>query len=297
MNRIKPPFPYFGSKGRFYKEIREIFINNYRDNFIDIFAGAMEIPLSLKNEFKDLKVTANVKDEKIESLLKVDPIALHQKCIEYLNYDKNTSSRDLYYTDKIKFDEYNKKFKEIFFEVCPCCGLKIKNSKESKNKYFDDVEKKALTLLFGFGGSGENLGSSFYSKDKNKKIKDYIEVIKTIEVTTEMFNENNIYNNSFIFLDPPYIQKTVKKDKKFIGYNYATNKGLDWTVDDDKRLIQFIKNNLNRNNAFLVFGSLGNNLSELLKESFKCEFIKREYNHSTFGKSTVRSEYFCLIKD
>nr|DAS86233.1 MAG TPA: methyltransferase [Caudoviricetes sp.] len=112
-----------------------------------------------------------------------------------------------------------------------------------------------------------------------------------------MFNENNIYNNSFIFLDPPYIQKTVKKDKKFIGYNYATNKGLDWTVDDDKRLIQFIKNNLNRNNAFLVFGSLGNNLSELLKESFKCEFIKREYNHSTFGKSTVRSEYFCLIKD
>ena len=115
MNRIKPPFPYFGSKGRFYKEIREIFMHNYRDNFIDIFAGAMEIPLSLKNEFKDLKVTANVKDEKIESLLKLNPLALHQKCLEYLNYDKSISSRDLYDTDKIKFDEYNKKFKEIFF--------------------------------------------------------------------------------------------------------------------------------------------------------------------------------------
>ena len=231
MNRIKPPFPYFGSKGRFYKEIREIFINNYRDNFIDIFAGAMEIPLSLKNEFKDLKVTANVKDEKIESLLKLDPLALHQKS------------------------------------------------------------------LFGFGGSGENLGSSFYSGDKLNKLRNYIEIIKTIEVTTEMFNENNIYNNSFIFLDPPYIQKTAKKDKKFIGYNYATNKGLDWSTDDDIRLIQFIKNNLNRNNVFLVFGSIGNNLSELLKENFKCEFIEKEYNHSTFGKSTVRSEYFCLIKD
>jgi hypothetical protein fulcA4_02487 len=297
MNRIKPPFPYFGSKGRFYKEIREIFINNYRDNFIDIFAGAMEIPLSLKNEFKDLKVTANVKDEKIESLLKLDPLALHQKCLEYLNYDKSISSRDLYDTDKIKFDEYNKKFKEIFFEICPCCGLKIKNSKESKNKYFDDTERKALSLLFGFGGSGENLGSSFYSEDKLNKLRNYIEAIKTIEVTTEMFNENNIYNNSFIFLDPPYIQKTVKKDKKFVGYNYVTNKGLDWSIDDDIRLIQFIKNNLNRNNVFLVFGSIGNNLSELLKENFKCEFIEKEYNHSTFGKSTVRSEYFCLIKD
>lgn len=297
MNRIKPPFPYFGSKGRFYKEIREIFINNYRDNFIDIFAGAMEIPLSLKNEFKDLKVTANVKDEKIESLLKLDPLALHQKSLEYLDYDKSISSRDLYDTDKSKFDEYNKKFKEIFFEVCPCCGLKIKNSKESKNKYFNDIEKKALTLLFGFGGSGENLGNSFYSGDKLNKLRNYIEIIKTIEVTTEMFNENNIYNNSFIFLDPPYIQKTAKKDNKFIGYNYATNKGLDWSTDDDIRLIQFIKNNLNRNNVFLVFGSIRNNLSELLKENFKCEFIEKEYNHSTFGKSTVRSEYFCLIKD
>lgn len=295
--RISPPFPYFGNKGRFYKEIREIFINNYRDNFIDIFAGAMEIPLSLKNEFNDLKVTANVKDEKIESLLKLNPLELHSKCLGYLNYDKNISSRYLYNTDRSKFDEYNKKFKQIFFEVCPCCGLKIKNSKENKNKYFDEVEKKVLPLLFGFGGSGESLSSSFYSKDRLNKLRNYIEAIKTIEVTTEMFNENNIYNNSFIFLDPPYIQKTVKKYKKFIGYNYVTKKGLDWSVDDDTRLIQFIKNNLNRNNVFLVFGSLGNNLSELLKESFKCEFIEKEYNHSTFGKSTLRSEYFCLIKD
>ena len=53
--KIKVPFPYFGNKGRFYKEIREIFMHNYRDNFIDIFAGAMEIPLSLKNEFEKFK--------------------------------------------------------------------------------------------------------------------------------------------------------------------------------------------------------------------------------------------------
>ena len=295
--RISPPFPYFGSKGRFYKEIREIFINNYRDNFIDIFAGAMEIPLSLKNEFKTLKVTANVKDEKIENLLKLDPLSLYQKCLEYLNYDKSISSSDLYDTDRSKFDEYNKKFKEIFFEVCPCCGARIKGTKGKETKLFNETEKMTLTTLFGFGGFGKSLSNSFYSKDRLNKLRNYIEVIKTIEVTTEMFNENNIYNNSFIFLDPPYIQKTVKKDKKFIGYNYATNKGLDWSVDDDIRLIQFIKNNLNRNNVFLVFGSIENNLSELLKESFKCEFIEKEYNHSTFGKITIRSEYFCLIKE
>ena len=297
MNRIKPPFPYFGSKGRFYKEIREIFINNYRDNFIDIFAGAMEIPLSLKNEFKDLKVTANVKDEKIESLLKLDPLALHQKSLEYLDYDKSISSRDLYDTDKSKFDEYNKKFKEIFFEVCPCCGARIKRTKEKETKLFNETEKIALTVLFGFGGFSKSLSNSFYSKDRLNKLKNYIEAIKTITVTNNMFDENETYENSFIFLDPPYIQKTVKKANKFIGLDYATNKGVSWDTDDDTRLIQFIKNNLNKNNVFLVFGSIENNLSELLKENFNCEFIEKEYNHSTFGKSTVRSEYFCLIKD
>lgn len=297
MNRIKPPFPYFGSKGRFYKEIREIFINNYRDNFIDIFAGAMEIPLSLKNEFKDLKVTANVKDEKIESLLKLDPLALHQKSLEYLDYDKSISSRDLYDTDKSKFDEYNKKFKEIFFEMCPCCGARIKRTKEKETKLFNETEKIALTVLFGFGGFSKSLSNSFYSKDRLNKLKNYIEAIKTITVTNNMFDENETYENSFIFLDPPYIQKTVKKANKFIGLDYATNKGVSWDTDDDTRLIQFIKNNLNKNNVFLVFGSIENNLSELLKENFNCEFIEKEYNHSTFGKSTVRSEYFCLIKD
>lgn len=296
MNRIKAPFAYFGSKGRFYKEIREIFMHNYRDNFIDIFAGAMEIPLSLKNEFKTLKVTANVKDEKIESLLKLDPLALHQKCLEYLNYDKSISSRDLYDTDKSKFDEYNKKFKEIFFEVCPCCGARIKRTKEKETKLFNETEKTALTTLFGFGGFSKSLSNSFYSKDRLNKLRNYIEVIKTITVTNNMFDENETYENSFIFLDPPYIQKTVKKANKFIGLDYATNKGVSWDTDDDTRLIHFIKNNLNRNNVFLVFGSIGNNLSELLKENFKCEFIEKEYSHSTFGKSTVRSEYFCLIK-
>ena len=297
MNRIKAPFAYFGSKGRFYKEIREIFINNYRDNFVDIFAGAMEIPLSLKNEFKDLKVTANVKDEKIESLFKLNSLELHSKCLGYLNYDKNTSSRDLYDTDKSKFNEYNKKFKEIFFEVCPCCGARIKRTKEKETKLFNETEKIALTVLFGFGGFSKSLSNSFYSKDRLNKLKNYIEAIKTITVTNNMFDENETYENSFIFLDPPYIQKTVKKANKFIGLDYATNKGVSWDTDDDTRLIQFIKNNLNKNNVFLVFGSIRNNLSELLKYNFKCEFIEKEYNHSTFGKSTVRSEYFCLIKD
>ena len=294
MARIKPPFGYFGSKGRFYKEIKEIFEKNYRPNFIDLFAGAMEIPLSLKNEFDNLKVLANVKDEKIECLLKEKALEVYKKGLEYIKHDLRENARDIYSNDKDKFEEKNRIFKTIFSECCPCCGKKLKNKKN--HEIFNDNEKIVLNILMGFGGYSTSLSNSFYSPQKLETLEIYLKSLKTIEITNNLFDENMEFKDSFIFLDPPYIQKTVKKDKKFIGYNYATNKGIDWTIDDDERLIQFIKNNQNKNNVFLVFGSIDNNLSKLLKDNFTCEFIEKEYKHSNFGKATIRSEYFCLIK-
>ena len=294
MARIKPPFAYFGSKGRFYKEIKEIFEKNYRVNFIDLFAGAMEIPLSFKNEFDNLKVLANAKDEKIECFLKENALEVYKKGLEYIKHDLRENARDLYSNNKDKFEEENRIFKNIFSECCPCCGKKLKNKKN--HEIFNDNEKMVLKILMAFGGCSTSLSNSFYSPQKLETLEIYLKSLKTIEITNNLFDENMEFKDSFIFLDPPYIQKTVKKDRKFLGYNYATNKGIDWTIDDDERLVQFIKNNQNKNNVFLVFGSIDNNLSKLLKDNFTCEFIEKEYKHSTFGKTTIRSEYFCLIK-
>ena len=115
MGRVKPPFSYFGSKGRFYKEIKKIFEKNYKENFIDLFAGAMEIPLSFKNEFNKLKVLANVKDEKIECLLKEDALKVYKRGIEYIKHDFRINARDLYTDNKVRFDE-EKKYLKIFFQ-------------------------------------------------------------------------------------------------------------------------------------------------------------------------------------
>ena len=71
---------------------------------------------------------------------------------------------------------------------------------------------------------------------------------------------------------------------------------MDWTIKDDARLIEFIKRNQNKNNVFLVFGSVDNNLSKLLKENFECKFIIKEYQKQMFGKLADKAEYFCLIK-
>lgn len=294
--KIKKPFPYFGNKGIYYKEIKAIFEENYRKNFIDIFAGGLEVPLNLKNEFKDINVLANVKDELVEAFLEIsNKNEYYKKMLEYIfEGESREDVRKMYDNDREKFNRLNQRFKSLFFEFCPCCG---KKQKEKKTVLFTAEELKGAIILFGFGGASKSLANSFYSKNKEKIFERYIEALDTIKITNDYFDEKAEFGDSFIFLDPPYIRKTVKSEEKFVGYNYATNKGFDWGTKDDSRLIEFVKNNMGKNNVFLIFGSIGNNLSNLLKDNFKCEFTFKEAKRVTFGKVTDRAEWFCLVRD
>ena len=68
MRYIKSPMNYTGGKYKLLNSLFGIFPNDI-NVFVDLFAGSMEIPLNFKNEFGELKVLANVKDEKIETPL------------------------------------------------------------------------------------------------------------------------------------------------------------------------------------------------------------------------------------
>lgn len=298
MSRIKVPFPYMGSKGRFYKEIKEIFEENRREKFVDLFAGAMEVPLNLKEEFPELNVEANVKDSKIEALIKhKDVLGLYEKALIHICGQIDfKSARSLYDLNKAKFNEININFKNIFRNVCPCCGKR--NGDNTDNSLFSKDEKEILKALMGFGGKGENLSNSFYSASKIDNLKKYLLGIKKIKIEFKNFDKNWEHRDSFIFLDPPYIQKTkLDKEQNFIGYDYTADGGEKWGLQDDGRLIKFIENNLNKNNVFLIFGSAENNLKKLIEKNFKnTEFEEKMYKHQTFGIATDRLEWFCLIK-
>lgn len=298
MSRIKVPFSYMGSKGRFYKEIKEIFVENKRDNFIDLFSGAMEVPLNLKGEFLELNVETNVKDSKIEALVKHEDVyKLYERALTHVCGEIDfKSARLLYDVDRARFNKINIKFKSIYQNVCKCCGKKIDNNVE--NSLFSENEKDILKLLFGFGGKGESISNTFYSPNKKENLKKYLEGIKKIKIEFKEFNEKWKYKDSFIFLDPPYIQKTkLDKNKNFVGYDYAGDGGKEWGLADDDRLIKFIENNLNKNNVFLIFGSAENNLKKLIEKKFKnAVFEEKKYTRQTFGRVTDRLEWFCLIK-
>ena len=276
--KIQKPFKYMGSKGRFYNEIKEIFLLNKKNTYVDLFAGGMEIAVNLKEDIKDLKVTANVKDEHIESFLKCNKMAIkrYKEFAKFLYKDiEKVTVKDLY-ADKKLWIEIKTKYKKF--------------RKENILNFTDDEIK--MVELFASLNNGASLSNSFYSAAKIEKIKTYLNKLKNIEITHNYFNENWNYKDSFILLDPPYLCGTevVKIGKK--GYNYNNI----WTEKDDARLVKFIKNNLKNNNVFMIFGSLENNLSKLIQKAFNVDFVVKKYKKSIFGISLDRAEWYCIIK-
>lgn len=276
--KIQKPFRYFGSKGRFYSEIKEIFIQSKKNTYIDLFAGGMEVAVNLKEDFKNIKVIANVKDEHIESFLKCNKIAIkrYKEFARFLYKNIEKVSLKELYVDKKLWIEIKRKYKKF----------RKDNTLNFKNDEIQMVE------LFASLNNGASLSNSFYSSAKIEKIKVYLDKLKNIEIMHNYFNENWSYKDSFILLDPPYLCGTeiIKIGKK--GYNYNNN----WTEKDDARLVEFIKNNLKNNNVFLIFGSLENNLSKLIQKAFNVDFVIKKYKKSIFGISLDRAEWYCIIK-
>ena len=276
--KIQKPYRYFGSKGRFYNEIKEIFIQSKKNSYIDLFAGGMEVAVNLKEELEYIKVIANVKDEHIESFLKCNKMTIkrYKEFARFLYKDIEKISVKELYADKKLWIEIKRKYKKF----------RKDNTLNFKNDEIRMVE------LFASLNNGASLSNSFYSSAKIEKIKVYLDKLKNIEIMHNYFNENLSYKDSFILLDPPYLCGTevVKIGKK--GYNYNNN----WTEKDDARLVEFVKNNLKNSNVFLIFGSLDNNLSKLIQKAFNVDFIVKKYKKSIFGISLDRAEWYCVIK-
>ena len=276
--KIQKPFRYFGSKGRFYNEIKEIFIQSKKNTHIDLFAGGMEVAVNLKEDFKNIKVIANVKGEHIESFLKCNKMTInrYKEFARFLYKDIEKVAVKELYADKKLWAEIKRKYKKF--------------RKENIFNFTNDEIK--VVELFASLNNGASLSNSFYSAAKIEKIKIYLDKLKNIEITHNYFNENWSYKDSFILLDPPYLCGTevVKIGKK--GYNYSNI----WTEKDDARLVEFIKNNLKNNNVFMIFGSLENNLSKLIQKAFNVDFVVKKYKKSIFGISLDRAEWYCIIK-
>lgn len=283
--KIKKPFKYMGSKGRFYNEIKEVFENSRKEKYMDLFAGGMEVAVNLKEDFPGVQVMVNIKDEHVESFLKHRKTLLKQylKVIDFIYQDiKKEDARHVYetrhvYEKKKEWEQLKIRYREFWNE----------------NPLSFSTEERLYIELLCSMNKGRSLSSSFYSENKVQTLKQYLQKIENIHIKTEKFDKNWQFNNSFILLDPPYVLGTKAGNNEKKGYNYKST----WQEEDDSKLVAFIQSNQNRNNVFMVFGSVGNPLSPFIQEAFpEAIFTVKKYKKSMFGRSSEREEWYCIIK-
>lgn len=277
--KIKKPFRYMGSKGRFYAEIKGIFEKSGKEKYVDLFAGGMEVAVNLKEDFPDVQVLANIKDDHVESFVKHRKAVLEQylKVIDFLYQDTEKEDARHIYNKKKEWEQLKARYREFWNE----------------NPLGFSVEERLYIELICSMNKGRSLSSSFYSENKVQTLKKYLQKIENIHIKHEFFNKNWQFDNSFILLDPPYVLGTQAGTNNKKGYNYKKS----WQEEDDMKLVAFIKSNQNRNNVFMVFGSVGNPLSKIIQEAFpNIKFIIKKYKKSMFGHSSEREEWYCVIK-
>lgn len=284
--KIKKPFKYMGSKGRFYNEIKEVFENSRKEKYVDLFAGGMEVAVNLKEDFPGVQVMVNIKDEHVESFLKHRKTLLKQylKVIDFIYQDiKKEDARHVYetrhvYEKKKEWEQLKIRYREFWNE----------------NPLSFSTEERLYIELLCSMNKGRSLSSSFYSENKVQTLKQYLQKIENIHIKTEKFDKNWQFNNSFILLDPPYVTSTGTKERGRKGYKY---KAMTWTEQDDIALIEFMQKNKEKGNVFMVFGSVGNPLSKLIQKAFpEAVFIIKKYKKTMFGRSSEREEWYCIIK-
>lgn len=291
---FKIPFGYLGSKRRYWEKfIEPEFLKSGKKRYVDPFAGSLVIPLTIKKHYKDVYTDINVFDMSIETMLKSDMLDEYLAFIAYMfnNGVKEEPSRLLHKNDETAWI----KAKATFFKwkggkVCEHCGHII-NKKEMSKK------QRAIAPFITFGITGESLGGSYYSEIKLKKIYEFEKFISYIDFISYKSIKDwfKPVENSFVFLDPPYIQSIKIDQGEMIGSSYAAA-SEGYSNKEDRMLIEWIKEN-RETNTFYLCGSIGNNLYKLLNENFKdIEFKEIRDTKTIYGKKSEVAEYHAILR-
>jgi DNA adenine methylase len=252
----KPIIKWVGGKTQIIDKIIENFpneINNYHELFLG--GGSVLLALlSLKNA-SNIKINGSINAYDInETLINMyinirdrprKIIAYMNKILEFFNHIEEEKG-----CRKAKHKKDAIKSKESFYY-----WIRYKYNKYSQNKknsykgsaIFIFLNKTCFRGLYREGPNGFNVPYGHYSNPEilNKEhLMNISELIKYVNFIHSDFEEsfNNINNNDFIYLDPPY---APVNDKSFVGYNVD---GFD--IDKHNKLFELIK--YNKNIKFLM---------------------------------------------
>jgi len=289
--RIESPLNYTGNKSRLLDQLLPLFPKNIH-TFYDICCGGASVGLNV-----DAKSVVCVdKNDHLIKLLKTLQKRTAKNILK--NTEQIIADFGLSYSDKYGFDAYKKYVKDNN-------GLKYYNQegylklRDFFNKTnFERYDIKSLhlyvLLMFCFNNDlrfnskdqfNMPIGKTDFNKNKKQKLLSFKDGTKDKDIVFRMadFNilrELNHENNSFVYIDPPYLITTATYTESNGWNDVSEQELLDCLTYLDQQNVKFaLSNVLEKNGA-------KNTLLEkwIKKKDFNIIDINNHYSSASYNK-------------
>lgn len=295
MEILRSPIPYMGNKYKLLKDLIPLFPKEC-DIFIDAFGGSGVVSMNYQG---NVKTFYNELNPNIVELVKV-------------MVNNEPSELDSYWKDRVEYYKLPKqstKRKSLgdveFFKERQANYNKMREDYNSSDKrdYRDLFLLSCFSInhLIRFNSNSEfnaSSGNDSYNDVNFARVKDMHTKFKNVDIIQGSVFDldfDNLTNDSFVYLDPPYLNtEAVYNEKRAFG---------GWDMDCDYKLFTLLEK-LNANgikwglsNVFTNRDKENSHLIEWCeKNNWNVHHLNRNYNPFSRGNSNNDEVYICNYK-
>lgn len=267
---IKPFLKWVGGKTQLLPEIINLIpkhIHNYHEPFLG--GGSVLLSILMLNKNKKIKIDNKIYAYDINkglinlyTQIQCNPNQLFEKINYYINEYKNIDGNIINRNPK-NIEEAKTSQESYYYWIRKLFNKMTKDSIESA-ALFIIINKLCFRGMYREGPNGYNVPFGHYKKVPTiiteVEIFSISELIKNVIFICTDFETslNNISENDFIYLDPPY---APENSKSFVGYN------LDgFTINKHNKLFEIVKSFNSFNNCKFM---MSNSNVDFVLEKFK----------------------------
>lgn len=282
---IKSPLNYVGGKYKILDQIIPKFPKKI-NTFVDLFGGGFNVGI-------------NVNAETIIYNDVIEPLC------ELINYFSNNTASEIIgkLENNININRLNKQNTEAFLKLRNKYNHTIYESKDEKILDFYSLILYSFNYQIRFNQNmqyntpfGKNRSS--YNQNTKKNLKQFVDKINKVNLKISKdkfidFDFSNLGKDDFVYCDPPYLITTG-------SYNDG-NRGIkDWTVDDEKQLLNVLDDLNSRGVKFALSNVLiaNNKKNEILTnwaEKYNIYIIKNTFDNSNYRRKNKKDTTEVLI--
>lgn len=271
---IKSPLNYIGGKYKILNQIIPRFPNKI-NTFVDLFGGGFNVGI-------------NVDAKTIVYNDVIEPLCELMKYFSCNSADEVIKSLE----DNIKKNDLTKENTEAFLKLRNKYNHNIYENEDDRILDFYTLILYSFNYQIRFNQNmkyntpfGKNRSS--YNKNTKKNLERFIKRInkKNVKITKDKFVDfdfSNLGENDFVYCDPPYLITTG-------SYNDG-NRGIkDWTIDDEKKLLNILDDLNSRGVKFALSNVLiaNDKKNEILTEwskKYTVYIIENSFNNSNYRR-------------